>query len=189
MLDPHLDDNWDVIVVTDLNGQLHRSPGTVVLSGHARKVGWDVKEASAQDGGSTERKGQPIQRFKATFELVDDPAKGSDFALWDEFEEVLRSSYEADPPIALSVSHRDLARNGYFAASIEEIGEIVKDETGLGTIVVGFLEYRPPKPRGGAGGARPDQDRQDPDAETEADKRIKERLKKIQDLEDEWEEL
>lgn len=49
--------------------------------------------------------------------------------------------------IALPIYHPDLARQKITEASIESIGGLVYDGKGGATVVVKFIEYRPPKPK------------------------------------------
>jgi hypothetical protein len=202
MLDPFQDEGWDALVITDLDGNLVKAPGLVVdIDGGERKIGWDIKGASGQDGASSERKGQPIGQFATIHELTDDPVEGSDFAEWDSFVAILKQSYEADPPVALTVYNPSLAMNGHTAASVEEIGRIKVDARGLGRVKVKWVEYRPPKPRGGGGagggaggggkGGGFDKEQSDDDSQSisDADEKIRDRLKTIDDLQDEGAKL
>ena len=146
MIDPSANsDAWDKLIVAGVP-----SPGVVRLTGHKRAIGWDVKDASGQDGATTTRKGEPAKKFSSTFQLVDDPWLGSDFAEWDAFEAVLLSSVSGAKPMALEVIHPDLQRNGWTSAVVESIGELVLDGRGGGAIQVDWLEYRPPKPKASA---------------------------------------
>ena len=154
---------WDTIVLAGV-----RSPGTVTLSGHVRSVGWDVKEASGQDGATTTRKGEPVGKFTATFHLVAD-VDHSDFDEWPAFQELIESSTSGAKPVALAVDHPDLQRNRFGAVVLDTMGEMVPDGKGGATIAVGFLEYRPPKPKPPVSAAK-----QSPEAETEGDTRIRE---------------
>jgi hypothetical protein len=119
------------------------TPGVVTLSGHDRVIGWKVQEADGQNGASTKRNGKQIAKFTATFFLVDD----SDRAEWDSFQTVLESWVDADTPIAVDVYHPDLARNRISAVQISKIGGMTHDGKGGSTVVVEFLEFRPPKPK------------------------------------------
>ncbi len=70
-----------------------RSPGKVTLSGHDRKVGWDVKSAAGQNGSQVTLKEIPAIEFTATFYLVRDEAQGiDDFAAWPAFRDLINST-------------------------------------------------------------------------------------------------
>jgi len=144
---------WDHIVLAGLP-----SPGTCVVSGATRAIGWDVKDADGQAGASSSRKGEPIGKFDCTFHLVDDPSETvyGDFEAWDAFHDLCMVSVSEDKPIALEVVHPDLNRLGYTAVVLREMGDMVLDGKGGATVKVGFLEYRPPKPKdtGGVGSTK-----------------------------------
>lgn len=124
------------------------SPGTVKLSGHDRKDKWDIKDAKAQDGASTSLQGKPIGQFTATFYLADDGGPGeNDFDAWDSFQRLIESTTNGPKPVALSIYHPDLARNGFTSVVKASISGMMHDGRGGATVVVEFIEYRPPKPK------------------------------------------
>jgi hypothetical protein len=130
-----------------------RSPGSVKLSGHDRKVDWDVKNAAAQTGASTTLKSIPLVEFTATFYLVKDVAQGiDDFAAWPAFQALIDSTVAGSKPKALDVYHPDLASQDPPISSVVKalVGGVVHDGKGGQTITVKFQEYRPPKPKGGS---------------------------------------
>jgi hypothetical protein len=151
------------------------SPGKVTLSGHDRKVTWDVKTAPATKGASTTLKEVPPIEFTATFYLVKDVAQGlDDFADWPAFQDVIESSVNGTTPRALDIYHPDLASQRPPIASVCKamVGGAVDDGKGGRTIVVKFQEYQPPKPAGGSPSgskAKPDPDPNDPDAAAKAE--------------------
>lgn len=122
-----------------------RSPGVVKISGHDFVVEWDVKEASGQAGATTTLKGIKLGRFTATFFLAD----GEDIAAWPAFAEVIESTV-LPRPHALEVYHPDLSVQGIDACVLESFGGAVHDGGGGQTITVKFIEYSPPKPKGGS---------------------------------------
>lgn len=125
------------------------APGTVKLDGFDRPRGWDVKDASGQDGGTTSRKGQPIGKGTMTHRLSDWPDESglSDYDRWPAYQALLESSTDGEEPIALEIVHPDLQRNHFTAIVLGSIGPHIEDGTGGGTIKVEVLEYRPPKPK------------------------------------------
>ncbi len=122
-----------------------RSPGVVRISGHDFVVDWDIKEASGQAGASTTIKGTKLGRFTATFFLAD----GEDIAAWPNFFELIESTV-IPTPNALDVYHPDLSVQGISSCVLESMGGVVHDGKGGQTITVKFIEYRPPRPKGGS---------------------------------------
>ncbi|MCC6902813.1 MAG: hypothetical protein IT377_27825 [Polyangiaceae bacterium] len=136
--------NPDLYASISLNGM--RSPGTVTLSGHDRDWSWDIKEAKGQDGASTSRNGEKVAQFTATFSLSDDPLSDvDDFTGWEVFSAMLGAAMKAKAPVAMSVYHPDLARNGITSVVVAGIGGMQHDGKGGATVAVKLLEYRPPK--------------------------------------------
>lgn len=124
------------------------SPGVVKLSGHDRDKDWDVKKAKGQVGASSSLNGEPVGEFTATFTLVKDYETGVDeISEWDAFQRVIESTVNGQRPVALPIYHPDLARNRFTEVSAKKIGGMVHDGKGGATVVVQFLEYRPPKPK------------------------------------------
>lgn len=167
MIPPTIDysDLWSKIEVAGV-----MSPGVCRLSGYDRKHGWDVKNASGQDGGTTTRKGDPVGAITAQFELIKSP-DGSidDYKDWDAFQKLLESTVSGSKPIALDIWHPDLARLGYKSVVLESISPVAPGEDGKGVVTVKFIEYKPPKPKKPAttSGSDPGKD--------EFDKQLKER--------------
>lgn len=163
MIDPfNGEDVWNKIVVAGIE-----SPGVVRLSGHDRKIAWDIKEGTGQDGATTSRKGKPIGEFDAEFELSNDPTSpdSNDFDDWDSFQALLETSVSGKDPVALDIYHPDLARNHFSSVVLGSIGAMSLDGKGGGKIKVHFLEYNPPKKKAatGANGSK---------SKTEGDKKI-----------------
>jgi hypothetical protein len=154
-----------------------RSPGLVTLSGHDRDQNWDIKKADGQGGASTDWKGEEIAQFQASFYLLVDPVQGVDeFAEWDDFADVIRSSLPSTGTIkALDIYHPDLARNDIKSVSQAKIGGLTHDGKGGATVVVKFLEYRPPKKKGGSpngsksGASKKTAPKPDPNADLKAE--------------------
>ena len=138
----------DVYDVIEFDGQ--ESPGVVKLSGHSRSQNLDVKESDGQKGATTTWKGTKVGKFQATFNLAYDPGTGfNDFALWDDFAELLWSTVppkSGAKPVAKDIWHPDLERNGFQSVILDTMGEMVHDGKGGATITVTFSEYYPPKP-------------------------------------------
>lgn len=147
-----------------------RSPGTVTLTGHDRDVDWDVQKAKGQTGASSTLNGFPVGQFQATFYL----ATPADQLAWPAFQRVLESSVSGPEPKALSIFHPDLAVNKFTEVSVSSIGGAARDDRGGVTVLVKFIEYRPPKPKpsttasssaSSAANAQDGQTRPDPNAE------------------------
>jgi hypothetical protein len=124
------------------------SPGVVKFTGHDRKNKWDIKDANEQAGASSSLQGQPIVPFTATIYLADDGATDdNDFDLWDDFQRLIESTTNGPKPVALPIYHPDLARNGFTSVVMSSISGLQYDGRGGATVVVEFLEYRPPRPK------------------------------------------
>ncbi len=147
-----------------------RSPGQVTLSGHDRKIDWDIKTAPGTKGASTTLKGLPPVEFTATFYLVRDEALGiDDFSLWDDFYVQLMSTISGPTPKALDIYHPDLAKNDIVSVVLSSFGGVVHDGKGGMTITVRLLEYKPPKPKGGSPtGSKPKAKTKTPDPDAAA---------------------
>jgi len=129
-----------------------KSPGVVTLSGHDRKVNWDVKNGAGIAGATTTLKNIPPIEFTATFYLVRDTAQSIDqFADWPEFLAVIESTINGTKPNAVDIYHPDLASQTPPIISVckASVGGVVHDGKGGQTIVVKFQEYRAPKKAGG----------------------------------------
>lgn len=137
-------DHEEVYDSVVLAGQ--RSPGTVTISGHDRKIGWDIKKGSGQSGASMTRTSEdPVEVtlafFLATREQID---------LWPAFDGLIRSTVSGPTPKALDIYHPDLVMNGITSVVLSSFGGVVHDGKGGQTITVKLLEYRPPKSKGGS---------------------------------------
>lgn len=139
----------DAYNVIELAGR--KSPGIVTLSGHDRNEKWDIKDADGSAGASTTYKGEQVAQFSASFYLVFDPTQNLDeFASWETFAALIRSSLPAGgKPKALSIFHPDLAANDIKSVCKASIGGMAHDGKGGATVVVKFLEFRPPKKKSG----------------------------------------
>lgn len=124
------------------------SPGVVTISNHDRVKEWDVQAAKGSTGASSKRNGDPVGKFTATFFLAgdenDDDGK-NDFIRWEEFQRLLESIVDGTTSNTLPVYHPDLAQNHFTEVSVANIGGITRDALGGATVVVQFIEYKPPK--------------------------------------------
>jgi hypothetical protein len=123
-----------------------RSPGKVTLSGHDRKIGWDIKRGSGQSGASMTRTSEDPVEVTCTFYL----ATREDFDAWPSFDGLIRSTTSGQTPKALDVYHPDLVANGITSVVLSSFGGVVHDGLGGQTVTVKLIEYRPPKPKGGS---------------------------------------
>ena len=132
---------------TDLYTCIHlggvQSPGTVKLSGFARKHDWEIQNPKGHKGEHTNNKGPKNGGFTATFYLAD----LADVAAWDEFQRLIESTVEGPKARALSAYHPDLVRHKIVDVVLEELGDFVHDGKNGATIAVKFIEHRPPKPK------------------------------------------
>ncbi len=68
--EPNPHDDPDLFDAIELGGS--RSPGQVKsITGHERKINWDVKEGSGQSGASSTLKSVPLRTVTVTFFLAD----------------------------------------------------------------------------------------------------------------------
>ena len=142
-------DDSDLYDAITLGG--FRSPGQVTLSGHDRNEKWDVKDGKGQGGATTTHQGEQVAQFTASFYLVKDDAQGiDDFAAWEVFVQVIKSTVVGKSPTALDIYHPDLAANDIKAVCKASIGGMVHDGKGGATVAVKFIEYRPPKKKTGS---------------------------------------
>ena len=123
-----------------------QSPGVVTLSGHDRKIGWDIKKGNAQSGATTTRSCDDPVEFTASFYLADE----EDFDAWPTFLAVINSTVSGKTPSALDVYHPDLAENDIKSVVKGTVAGTVHDGKGGQTRVVKFLEYKPPRKAGGS---------------------------------------
>jgi hypothetical protein len=128
----------------DLGGVF--SPGTVKLSGHNDKVGWDVKAGSGQKGATMTRKGAVPPEFTATFTL----ATEEQIALWPEFRDAINATVAGKTTKAVDIYHPDLATVGITSVVKGELGGVAHDGKGGQTIAVKFQVYAPPAATGGS---------------------------------------
>lgn len=146
---PSAADNPELYESIELAGV--RSPGQVTLSGHDRTIGWDIKKGPGQKGASTNRTSEDPVEFTASFYLVKDEDLGvDDFAAWESFLELAKSTIAGATPKALDIYHPDLARNEIKSVVLKKVLGVVHDDTGGETHGLAFLEYLPPKKKGGA---------------------------------------
>jgi hypothetical protein len=145
---PNVIDNEDLYNVIVLNGV--SSPGRVTLSGHDRKINWDVKVGPALTGATTTLHGIPPIEFSASFYLVKDVAQGlDDFEEWPHFQRLIDSTVSGKTPKALDIYHPDLAANDVKSVCKAQVGGFTYDGKGGATVVVKFQEYKPPRKQGG----------------------------------------
>lgn len=161
-MSPNPIDDEELFAGIVLGGQ--RSPGQVTLSGHDRKIGWDIKKGAGQAGATTTRTSEDPVEFTCAFYL----ATLEDFAAWPSFDALIRSTVNGPSPKALDVYHPDLATNRITSVVLSSFGGVIHDGKGGQTITVKLLEYRPPKPKGGTPkGSK--SNGPDPDAEAKAE--------------------
>lgn len=121
------------------------SPGVVKLSGHDRVIGWDVKKGAGQSGATTTRTSEDPAEVTCAFYL----ATIEDIDAWPAFLASARATISGKDPKAADVYHPDLAEVDIKSVVLKKIGGVVHDGKGGQTRTLVFLEYRPPKPKGG----------------------------------------
>jgi hypothetical protein len=184
---------WETLVAV-YAGLEWKAPGVVKISNAVIEIAYDVKEAQAQKGASTERKGQKVQKFTSTHWLSDEPwlpgtftpipgVVVEDHVQWTAFQWVLEQSKDADPPIALSLRHPELQRQKIKSAVVTKIGGATPNDDGSTVIAVDWLVYAPVKKTGGAGV------KDTPEGKTETDDAIDKAIAEIDKLQEEYEQL
>ncbi len=158
-----------------------RSPGVVAISGHERAKKWDVQSAKGSTGATTKLNGDDPAQFTCTFSLAGDgDDEVDDFAQWDRFQKLIESTTNGAKPFALPIYHPDLARQRITEATCASVGPLTHDGRGGATVVVKFLEFKPPKIKptakasarsaaGGGGGANGSATAPDPNAAAKAE--------------------
>lgn len=123
------------------------SPGQVrSITGHERKINWDVKEGEGQSGASSTLKSIPLRTITVVFFLANEEQIGQ----WPEFRDLCYSTIDGPKPKALDIYQPDLAVNKVRSVTLASMGGVVHDGMGGQTIAVIFQEYAPPKPKGGS---------------------------------------
>lgn len=142
--EPNPIDDPDLFDVVELGGV--ESPGVVKITGHDRKVNWDVKAGSGQSGATTTLKDIPPVEITLTIYMADD----DDFDDWPAFREQVKSTISGPKPKALEIYHPDLASQGITSVCQGTMGGIVHDGKGGRTVVIKLQEYKPPKKKTGS---------------------------------------
>ncbi len=157
--DPEL---YDTIMLAGVD-----SPGVVKsITGHDRKVNWDVKTAKGQKGATTEFKDMPPVEFSVEIYLSD----REDFEAWYAFLDLIDSTIAGPKPKALDIYHPDLHEQGIISVVKAGIVGTKHDGKGGQTKVVKFQEYSPPKPKGGSpNGSKREKEIVDPNERAKAE--------------------
>ncbi len=139
-------DVYDSIILAGV-----RSPGKVTLSGHDRKVGWDIKKGPGQSGATMTRTSEDPIEFTATFYLVRDESQSvDDLERWPAFLGLIDSTVSGATPKALDIYHPDLVAQRISSVVKGTVMGTVHDGKGGQTVAVRFIEYRPPAPKKGS---------------------------------------
>lgn len=143
--EPNPFDHPELFDTIDLGGIT--SPGQVKsITGHERKINWDVKEGTGQSGASSTLKSVPLRTITVTFYL----ATLEEIGQWPTFRNQCLSTISGAKPKALDIYNADLATNEVRSVVLASMGGPVHDGKGGQTITVIFQEYCPPKPKGGS---------------------------------------
>jgi len=98
--------------------------------------------------------GDPVGEFRASFLLADDAIEDTgltQFDEWEAFQALLESMTAGATPIALPIYHPDLALNQFTEVTIKSIGGMLHDGKGGATVIIDFIEYKPPKKKKASG--------------------------------------
>jgi hypothetical protein len=128
------------------------SPGKVTITGHDRTENWDVQKAEGNVGATTKLKGADPGDFTCSFYLAGDGygsdfEESNDFDQWETFQKLIDSLTSGSKPVALPIYHPALARQKFTEVTKAMVGGMTYDGLGGATVVVKFIEYRPPKPK------------------------------------------
>lgn len=138
-------DLYERIVVGDT-----LSPGIVTVTSK-RTHKWDIKAADSTGGASTEYKGEELAAVTTAFQLVKDDSQAIDeFEEWEAFVARLEESLKQSPPRAWAVYHPELNLIGVTVMAVASIGTLEHDGMGGAVGTIEWIEWRPPKPKGGA---------------------------------------
>lgn len=135
------EDIFDVIYLAGV-----RSPGVVKISGHKRKIDWDIQQVKGQKRANMNLKGIPLVEFTCEFTLTD----AEDWAQWPAFLDLINSTVSGPKPKALDISHPDLVEQDIKSVVKAETQGTKHDGKGGQVKVVVFQEYGPPIPKGGS---------------------------------------
>ncbi len=131
-----------------LDGEL--SPGQVSLA-PVRTIGWDKKKATGSSGATITRTGDELVEFDATFTLARDPTLDVDeYVEWASFLPVIQKSIAGKVPQPLIIYHPQTAEVDVFQVVPGKIGSCIPDGKGGHKVTVSFIEYKPPKKKGGS---------------------------------------
>lgn len=137
-------DNPELYNIVILSGEA--SPGVCKITGHDRKIGWDIKAGSGQSGATTTLKDIPPVEFELDLHL----ATPEDFAALPAFLDLVRSTISGASPVAREIYHPDLAANDISSVVMASIGGLVHDANQGAHQKIRLLEYKPPKKKGGS---------------------------------------
>lgn len=124
-----------------------RSPGQLrKITGHDRKIGWDIKKGPGQSGASMTRTSEDPVPFELEFFL----ASREDFDAWPAFRGLIDSTVSGPVPKALDIYHPDLVEN--LITSVVKDTSFGTQHDGLGGQVkkIRLIEYKPAKAKGGS---------------------------------------
>jgi hypothetical protein len=145
---PNVLDNEDLYNSIVLDGLV--SPGKVTLSGHDRKIKWDIQISPYAQGARMRLIGIPPVEFSASFFLLRDVGQGiDDYKMWPAFLAKINSTVVGRTPKALTISHPDLAANDILSVVKAQVGGATYDGKGGMIVVVKFQEYKPMVVKGG----------------------------------------
>lgn len=153
----------------------NRSPGKASIIDLKRSIGWDVRQAYGLDRATLVPKGNPPATFSIRFDLWDP----GDLDAWDIFAKTYLkwALFRAPGSItkALTIVHPILQAQPIALKEcvVSQIHGLNKDEEGLWSCTVDFMEYGPPAiALQKAAGAVPGKPTDKPVATTEAERKL-----------------
>lgn len=131
------------------------SPGVAEVTGFKRPFKWDKKAPKGSSGASTQYQGRDLVTGKIKLKLWEP----QHFAQWDAFRAAISPPEGVKEPQALGILHPYVNDLEIYSVVVEDIGQVTPAGKGLYTVEIACLEFRKPKPSGGAPkGAKPAND-------------------------------
>lgn len=119
-----------------------RSPGIADVQGAGSPRRWDIRRGYALSGARPVFRGMDVARFRVVLRLLTE----ADWEAWHEWKVLVQQPPTGTRPRALDIWHPVLEECGISSAVVENVEQPVHDGTGLWTIAIAFIEFRPPQP-------------------------------------------
>lgn len=136
----------DVILLTSMFGAM-ASPGRATVRGATSPWKWDVRDQGPADGAATVYMGRQLTKFEVEFAFWE----GAQIAMWELFSRIMFDNLAVQlrtAKVALGFYHPVLSVPPFAVTSVvvEDVGQLVQDDTGLWTCVCKFIQWKAAKP-------------------------------------------